>query len=233
MTNAESGEKMQIVVDSLQNNPDVVVVGGIERNHLKAGRWPIAAGYMSRTLDIYTHPREPIYDADELNSFMFGLVPELKPTMVDPFGNWGAELEMGKLYYDESIGRALLQATVELKNDMSVVRSGELAPGWQAGSSISLKQRTWVRVFPDEGHLIDAAEGTNECSIPSDQLGKSIGGRVVASLLKSPMLNSAIERHQTDSGSPQKLTSREKRMADLLEHLEVRNGPRPYFKEYK
>ena len=37
MTSLESGEKMQMVVDSLRSNPDVVIVGGFEHNRLRDG----------------------------------------------------------------------------------------------------------------------------------------------------------------------------------------------------
>src|SRR3989344_302279 len=150
MANPESVEKMQIVVDSLRANPDVVVVGGHESNHLSTGEWPSPSGYWSRTLDIFTHPKDPIYKADELNDFMFSLVPELEPSCSDPF--FGGErrngnLQLGKLYYDESIGTAALSATVRLKEGLSAVRSGLLTPEWSSDRTLNLEQRTWVRVF--------------------------------------------------------------------------------------
>lgn len=193
MANPESVEKMQVVVDSLRTNPDIVVAGGFERNYLQTGEWPNPNGYWSRTLDIYTHPKKPIYDAEELNDFMFGLVPELEPTCSDRFRGYDRELELGKLYYDESIGKAALTATVELKEGLSIVRAGVLTPEWEANRTLDLKQRTWVRVFPDEGHLLDAAEGKNEYRIPRNELGRSAGGRVVAGLFETPMLGGVIE----------------------------------------
>lgn len=193
MANPESVEKMQVVVDSLRSNPDVVVVGGFERNYLQTGEWPHPSGGWSRTLDIYTHPKKPIYDADDLNDFMFGLVPELEPTCSDRFLGGKRELELGKLYYDESIGKVTLNATVELKEGLSVVQAGVLAPEWRVAQTKDLNQRTWVRVFPDEGHLLDAAEGINEYRIPRNMLGRSAGGRVVAELYETPMLGGVIE----------------------------------------
>lgn len=184
---------MQVVVDSLRANPDVVVVGGHEINYLQTGQWPSPNGYWSRTLDIYTHPVEPIYKDDELNDFMFGLVPELEPTCSDRFHGWDRGLRLGKLYYDESIGTAALSATVQLKEGLSVVRSGLLAPDWTAKQTKKLEQRTWVRVFPDAGHLADAAEGWNEYRIPTSELGRNAGRRVVSRLLESPTLGGVIE----------------------------------------
>ena len=37
MTSPESGEKMQMAVDSLRSNPDVVIVDGFEHNRLRDG----------------------------------------------------------------------------------------------------------------------------------------------------------------------------------------------------
>lgn len=204
MANPESAEKMQVVIDSLRNNPDIVVVGGFERNYLQSGNWPCPDGFWSRTLDIYTHPVKPMYDGEELNEFMFGLVPEIKPTCSDRFrGGKGRKengLELGKLYYDESIGTAVLRATLQLKEGLSVVRAGVLEPEWNAGQTLDLKQRTWVRVFPDEGHLLDAAEGHNEYRIPRDELGRSRGGsRVVAALFEPSILGGVIEIGGTET----------------------------------
>lgn len=197
MANAESVEKMQVVVDSLRSNPDVVVVGAHESTHLFTGEWPNPIGYWSRTLDIFTHPKEPIYKADELNEFMFGLVPELEPTTSDKFrgGNHhDRTLELGKLYYDEHIGTAALSATVQLKEGLSVVRSGlVVAPEWSSSQTLDLSQRTWVRVFPDAGHLADAAEGRNQYNIPRHELRKRGAGRTVASLFQAPILGGVIE----------------------------------------
>ncbi len=196
MANPESVEKMQVVVDSLRANPDVVIVGGNEINNLSSGRWPNPSGYWSRTLDIFTHPIDPIYNADELNEFMFGLVPQLEPTCSDRFRGGGRKdgsLELGKLYYDECIGTAALSATVQLKNGLSIVTAGTLAPEWEITRNLDLEQRTWVRVFPDAGHLADAAEGNNLYSIPVSELRRRGAGRVVASLFHTPMLGGVIE----------------------------------------
>lgn len=197
MANPENIEKMQFVVDSLQANPDVVVVGGYEHNYLKDGQMPTPNGFWSRTLDIYTHPKDPIYDADELNEFMYGLVPELEPTCSDRFRQYGdrrsGTLELGKLYYDEAIGTVATSAVVQLKEGLSIVRAGILTPGWATSRTADLLQRTWVRVFPDAGHLADAAEGENEYRIPRSDLGKRGNGHVVADLFTTPMLGGVIE----------------------------------------
>ncbi|MGC1176598.1 MAG: hypothetical protein WA843_00870 [Candidatus Saccharimonadales bacterium] len=199
MANPESAEKMQIVVDSLRANPDVVIVGGYEKNYLASGEWPNPDGYWSRTLDIYTHPKNPMYNVDELNELMFSLVPELKPTLSDRFRGGerqDGELELGKLYYDEAIGTAALSATVQLKEGLSVVRSGLLTPQWKVEETKKLNQRTWVRVFPDAGHLADAAVGHNKFRIPTEELFKRSTGRIVSSLFEAPMLGGVIEAKQ-------------------------------------
>ncbi len=193
MSNPEQVEKMQTVVDSLRSNPDVVVVGGHEVNYLSSGEWPSPSGYWSRTLDIYTHPVKPLYRADDLNDFMFDLVPELEPTTSDKFYDGTGELSLGKLYYDEVIGTAALSATVWLNEDISIVRNRILTPEWRTTRSIDLRQRTWVRVFPDAGHLANAAEGRNKHSIRRRELGANTNPRVVSSLLEAPMLGGTID----------------------------------------
>lgn len=201
----EGGEKMQFVVDSLRANPDIVVVGGIEQNYLETGRWPSPNGYWSHTLDIYTHPVEPLYDDESLNEFMYGLVPEIEPTQSDRargggkvkdglFRSHREELSIGVLYYDECIGTAALSASVELKDGLSVVRSGALAKTWEVSKDIELKQRTWVRVYPNLGHVIDAAQGINQYRIPGEQLGNAQSNLAVApDLMGSPTLGGFID----------------------------------------
>jgi hypothetical protein len=132
-----------------------------------------------------------------LIDLMDGLVPELKPTCVDRFGGpYGRDgsLELGKLYFDEVIGTATLHATVNLSSaDLSVVRSGALAQNWTTAEELALQQRTWVRLFPNEGHALDAARGNNQWSIPARELGKKAGGYVVAELYQAPALGHTIE----------------------------------------
>ena len=205
MASPESAEKMQVVVDSLRANPDIVVVGGHESNYLQTGQWPNPNGYWSRTLDILTHPVVPIYNADELNEFMFGLVPELKPTCYDRFRGGSRkdrELELGKLYYDEIIGTAALSATIKLKAGLSIVEAGEFASEWSASRTLDLRQRTLVRVYPDAGHLADAAEGRNEYRIPMNELRRRGAGRVVARLYQTPMLGGVIEAGVSPAAKP-------------------------------
>lgn len=196
MITPESAEKMQIVVDSLRANPEIVIVGGYERNYLKTVEWPTPNGFWSRTLDIYTYPVRPTYDADELNEFMLGLVPELEPTRSDRFHGGDRRddnLSLGVLYYDESIGTAALSATVQLNTGMSVVTADTLAPEWTTSRTLDLSQRTWVRVFPDAGHVADAAEGINRDEIPVDELRRRGTGRIIAGLFQAPMLGGVIE----------------------------------------
>jgi hypothetical protein len=69
MSNAQSIERMQVVVDSLRDNPDIVVVGGYQRTYLSTGELPDSNENWSHTLDLYTHPKDPLYTAEELNKF--------------------------------------------------------------------------------------------------------------------------------------------------------------------
>jgi len=184
---------MQVVVDSLRANPDVVVVGAFESNNLSSGEWP--GSHWNRSLDIYTHPKDPLYTADELNRFMGGLVPELQPSCSDLFsgGTRGEDLAVGILYYDEVIGTAALSAAVELREDLSIVRQGLVVPAWLSQQTLDLRQRTWVRVFPDGGHLADAATGINKYKIPTSQLGKRGRGRIVTRLFQAPTLGGVVD----------------------------------------
>lgn len=193
MPSTKSVEKMQIVIDSLYSNPDLVVVGGFEEINLQTGERPSPHEEWSHLLDIYTHPKMPIYDAEDLNDLMFGLVPNLKPDNSRSFAEYKLGLDLGYTYYDEIIGKVALGATVAIDEDNSLVRSGFLGAKWHDSNTRDLRRRTLVRLFPDQGHLLDAAEGRNKMWIPRSDLGGCLVKRAAANLLESPTLNHALE----------------------------------------
>jgi hypothetical protein len=164
MARGETVEKMQVVVKSLAINPAVVVVGGFEHSPVsRQRRSPQAVGGSSRILDIFAHPREPIYDPEGLNDFMFGLVT-VTPTRLDyfhliakGFEQHKERLALGRLCFDETVANTAL-------SDMALTRC------------------TTLRVFPDAGHLLDAANGHNQHDIPTDELGQRIGAHMLADL---------------------------------------------------
>jgi hypothetical protein len=110
------------------------------------------------------------------------------------FGKEGKDqdLRLGMLYYDERIGTAALSGAVQVDEGFSAVRNGLIAHTWSTRQTLQLKQRTWVRVFPDAGHLADAAEDPDRRhKIPMSELSRRGAGRVVASLLQAPILGGA------------------------------------------
>ncbi|HPR09764.1 MAG TPA: hypothetical protein PLT04_04300 [Candidatus Saccharibacteria bacterium] len=48
--------------------------------------------------------------------------------MSDHFIDYDSELTLGKLYYDDCIGRVVLNGFVELKENLSLVRMDILSP---------------------------------------------------------------------------------------------------------
>ena len=198
-------EKMQVVVNSLRENLDVTVVGGVETSNLSSGEWPersLGLGSWEHTLDIYAHPSMPIYDADDLNDFLHILVPEVEPDYTEPFKVVEhferKELHFGHLtYYDKDIGCVALMASVRLNKGSTLVGAG-LEPEWQAKRTIMFRQSTRLSIFPDAGHLADAGEGRNKYWVDINELGNAGPGRVVGWLLESPTLNRAVaeDSHQ-------------------------------------
>jgi len=198
-------EKMQVVVNSLRENLDVTVVGGFEASNLSSGEWPersLGLGSWEHTLDIYAHPSMPIYDPDGLNDFLRSLVPEVEPDYTEPFKVEEhfeeKELHFGHLtYYDKDIGSVALMASVRLNKGSTLVGAG-LEPEWQAKRTIKFRQSTRLSIFPDAGHLADAAEDRNRYWVNVNELGKVGPGRVVRRILKSPTLSQAVskDKHQ-------------------------------------
>jgi hypothetical protein len=104
-------------------------------------------------IDIFAHPRKPIYDPEGLNDFMFGLVT-LTPTRLDYFHTIAQGFEqptrrlaLGRLCFDETVANTAL-----------------------AGRALAMS--TSLRVFPDAGHLLDAVHGHNPYDIPVAELGQ-------------------------------------------------------------
>lgn len=169
----QAGEKMKIIVNSLDANPRVVLWGGFERYQPVADGLPLISGYFGHTLDLFTYPVDPTYKPKDLDDFMMGLIPELKPTSVDHFRQYGSDLSLGKLYYDELIGRTALGSTAQ---------------------SDGYKTRTWVNVFPDFNHLTDAVDGINRYNIPKRRLGRSKGSPALnMNAFRAPILDKIIK----------------------------------------
>lgn len=159
MTNPEDPQKLTIIEDSLKSNDEVVLVYRNDERSVRPGH-PTPNGRWSHFVDLYAHPKEPLYDPDELNEFMDGLVP-LEPRMSDKFWvSHNKKLETGKLYFDEPIGSAVLTATVELIGQDGIPSS------WQESRDLTLMRRTLLRVFPNGEHTRNAIIGKNEFEIP-------------------------------------------------------------------
>jgi len=151
MARGEPGEKMQVVVDSLQANQAVVVAGSFEDPPTAVWR-----SWGGRLLDIFAHPAQPIYDPEELNDFMFALV-DLSPSRLDYFHTVARNFEqkeerlaLGRLCFDETLINTALSAR-------------------------ALRSCTSLRLFPDGGHLSDATTGRNQYDIPTHELGQRLG----------------------------------------------------------
>lgn len=166
-----SPEHMRVVVESLQNDPSIVIAGGIETMHYRTNRAPEAHNYSVRKLEIYTYPVDPLYTDTELNDAMKQLVPELEPTETVEFFKGDKSMKLGRLSYIENVGTLVLNSTVRINIDNSMVTTRRLSSIWENSETHQLTQKTQVLVFPDEAHAIDAAHRRHKHEIPLKKLG--------------------------------------------------------------
>lgn len=157
--------KLSIVRQALETNPEVIIVDSQERNYL-----PERSGFFCHTLDYWVAPKNGLYTAEELQGFMMGLVPNLKPTQQDDFRQYdkNSDLAFGKLYFDEKVGegrritkRILTLTDEELLNVAGFV-NGEQTIDKDVTEEYT--RRTWVRPFPNEAFARDVLDGKLEFS---------------------------------------------------------------------
>jgi hypothetical protein len=162
--------KYETVRKALEGNPEVAIVDLQTKNF-----FPGRNGYFTQTADFWVAPTVGLYNADDLQEFMHGLVPGLKPTMKDAFHQFKNELSFGKLYFDEKIGeeRAVTQVThtmtdQEFTNTFDVSGDGlENVYGLNekgvlvvdSDRTVEHRRRTWVRPFPTATFARDVLEG--------------------------------------------------------------------------
>ncbi len=102
--------KLKQIRTALTANPNVYVVHVEDVSH-----FPERLMGFSQTVEFVVAPKGGLYSAGELNDFMKGLVPRLKPNQVDYFHQGPAYLEFGRLYFDEKIGEETTKTVIEIK----------------------------------------------------------------------------------------------------------------------
>ena len=140
----ERRSNLVIVREQILANPGVFYAGEVMKYN-DMGGW-------TQTVDMIVAPVKPIFDVEKLNRFMDGLVEGVPTSARDaahPQGDGG--IHLGKLYYDESIGRRRTETT-------TFVTPVEAEALQNAGITIGethntreedLQRRTWLRVYPD------------------------------------------------------------------------------------
>lgn len=106
----------------------------------------------TETVDIIVAPVSPIFDAQELNKFMDGLIVGVQTSsrdQADPLEDGG--LSLGKLYYDELIGTRRQEITTLVTAvDPEALQRAQIAVGEDQRTVIkNLLRRIWVRVYPN------------------------------------------------------------------------------------
>lgn len=149
--------KLKIVREALETNPDIVIANIDIRIHL-----PNPVGYFCHTIDYWVAPKKGLYEVDDLQAFMMGLIPRgLEPTSIDYFHQYDkkSDLVFGKLYFDESVGeqRTITKRILTLY-DEELFDSEGFVDGKRVIDEDKIeeyKRRIWVYPFPSKTFVRD------------------------------------------------------------------------------
>ncbi|MFA6423800.1 MAG: hypothetical protein WCV83_00625 [Candidatus Magasanikbacteria bacterium] len=147
--------KLSQVREALEGNTSIVVVNCCDINYI-----PHRDGYWSQTMSFVVAPKEGIFEAERLQSFMMSLVPGLEPTMVDQFRDAGDLMDFGKLYFDEDIGTEQVRREITLTDESLFGMDGFTNGKRVILEKLQVQRRTWVRLFPSEAVARACLEGT-------------------------------------------------------------------------
>ena len=101
--------------------------------------------------DVYVAPIQPIFDANELNAFMQGII-SIKPSSTHLAAQQSdGYLRLGKLYYDEVIGsiRKIVIEQVETTEPEIIQKVGGIVGETRTESTKAPQRRTAVKVYPE------------------------------------------------------------------------------------
>lgn len=152
--------KIDAVREQLQANPNVYFAGEIHCYHSGAPE----NSYWTETVDLIVAPTIPQFDADELNVFMNSLITDVELSNRDSArSRFDGGLELGKLYYDETIGSIskVTLTTIETTEPEIIQRAERTVGESRSERQDKMQRRTWVRVYPDRISAAAAYEYEN------------------------------------------------------------------------
>lgn len=163
--------KLTIVREALGLNLNISVVSILKNNYL-----PERHGYFSHTVDYLVAPKNGLYEADELQTFMMGLIPSLEPSMKEDFEQSSDILRFGRLFFDEVIGRErrtikrILTLTDEELYNVAGFVDGKRTIDTHVVEEY--RRRILVRPFPDELYARNVANDLQQpvCQQGTDEL---------------------------------------------------------------
>jgi len=180
-----AGSLQDTAIESLRNDPRIIVVGGREKitleTHPRNGphRRTEAFDKLDRELDIYVHPKRPIAPRKtyRLDNLLDSLIPEIPvnyfTTDRNPYvrrNEQGSELfrntlQIGYLSITEQLSGDEGDRPIKLSTEFMVASNKDtffrssFAEEWQSERETCIDQTTRVRLFPTKSLLAYAALG--------------------------------------------------------------------------
>lgn len=199
-----TGNLQGTVIESLQADPRIIVVGGREKITLETHQrnWSLdgveANDRLRHELDIYAHPKRAISprEDDRLNNLLESLVPEAPIRSIsDPnyytrhtgqgFANLLNVLQFGYLFFKEGLSEDDGSNSVKLSTQFMIADKEDPEAtqaflwGWQSKREACVEQTTRVRLFPSKTLLARMALSPD--TIDASRLNKAYLSKPIGS----------------------------------------------------
>lgn len=154
--------KLRTVRTALETNPDVVIVHVSDEKNFQnlpenPKRWE--SRLFTHLVEFFVASRQGLYTADELQTFMEGLVPGLEPKAYNKPYQTDKILYFGKLFYDEIIWEERIARKITITDPDLQGLEGVVNGKRTIIEDRNFSRRILVRPFPDEKLARDILSG--------------------------------------------------------------------------
>jgi len=162
--------KYSLIEQSLEQNPEIVLAHSKRNLYLPSvdledkilENFRLQPGNYKEDCEFFIAPREPVYDANTLNSLMNRLFP-IKADETTPFrGHNSGDIEYGWLRFKEKIGRIVYEVEIT-DTDLDKEIIGKGFKNRKIIGNGHIIRTTTVKMYPDERLAFLIGTKNNSC----------------------------------------------------------------------